>query len=228
MASSHGILKGLRPLSGVQGQSPCPAEQKEAINMSLKERFLRYVAIDTGSSEESGLHPSTEKQWELARMLEGELREMGAENVRLSDSCYVYAEIPANVENQPAIGLIAHMDTSPDASGADIKTKIVEYTGEDICLNEEKGIFLKQSKYPGLAQHIGKHPAEHFVTRTVAQKFARVGNHPRAVIYQIHTAKIFQLALHADGVVDVQLVQQVIHPHLLGESVGAICRTALL
>lgn len=81
--------------------------------MNVKERFLNYVVIDSGSSETSGTHPSTEKQWDMARLLETELKEMGAENVRISPTCYVYAEIPANVPDQPAIGLIAHMDTAP-------------------------------------------------------------------------------------------------------------------
>ena len=69
---------------------------------------------------------------------------------------YVYGSIPGDPE-LPTIGLIAHMDTSPDASGAEIKTRIVEYTGEDICLNEEKGIFLSQKEYPNLMHHTGKH-----------------------------------------------------------------------
>ena len=99
--------------------------------MSLKERFLRYVAIDTGSSEESGQHPSTAKQWELAKLLEGELREMGAQNVRLSDTCYVYAEIPANVENQPVIGLIAHMDTAPAVATGPVHARSLVYQGGD-------------------------------------------------------------------------------------------------
>ena len=81
--------------------------------MNVKERFLNYVVIDSGSSETTGTHPSTEKQWDMARLLETELKEMGAENVRVSPTCYVYAEIPANVPDQPAIGLIAHMDTAP-------------------------------------------------------------------------------------------------------------------
>jgi len=121
--------------------------------MSLKERFLRYVAIDTGSSEESGLHPSTEKQWELAKLLESELREMGAANVRLSDTCYVYAEIPANVENQPAIGLIAHMDTAPAVATGPVKAKAIRYEGGDITL--DSGAVMQVSEYESLKRHIG-------------------------------------------------------------------------
>ena len=103
--------------------------------MSLKERFLRYVAIDTGSSEESGQHPSTGKQWELARLLEKELKEMGAADVRLSDTCYVYAQIPANTENQPAIGLIAHMDVVDCVPSAPMDASIIEnYDGGPLTL----------------------------------------------------------------------------------------------
>ncbi|MBR2924328.1 MAG: peptidase T [Clostridia bacterium] len=121
--------------------------------MSLKERFLRYVAIDTGSSEESGLHPSTEKQWELAKLLESELREMGAANVRLSDTCYVYAEIPANTDNQPVIGLIAHMDTAPAVATGPVKAKAIRYEGGDITL--DSGAVMQVSEYESLKRHIG-------------------------------------------------------------------------
>ena len=121
--------------------------------MSLKERFLRYVAIDTGSSEESGQHPSTAKQWELARLLERELKEMGASNVRLSDTCYVYAEIPANTENQPAIGLIAHMDTAPAVATGPVKAKAIQYEGGDITL--DSGAVMQVSEYESLKRHIG-------------------------------------------------------------------------
>ena len=121
--------------------------------MSLKERFLRYVAIDTGSSEVSGEHPSTAKQWELAKLLEGELREMGASNVRLSDKCYVYAEIPANVENQPAIGLIAHMDTAPAVATGPVNARVLVYEGGDIQL--QSGVVMKPSDYQSLNRHVG-------------------------------------------------------------------------
>ncbi|MBQ8149927.1 MAG: peptidase T [Clostridia bacterium] len=121
--------------------------------MSLKERFLRYVAIDTGSSEESGLHPSTDKQWELAKLLEGELREMGAQNVRLSDTCYVYAEIPANVENQPVIGLIAHMDTAPAVATGPVHARSLVYQGGDITL--DSGVIMRADENESLSRHIG-------------------------------------------------------------------------
>ena len=97
--------------------------------MKVLDRLISYVKVDTQSSEESGTHPSTEKQFVLARQLERELRELGAEDVRLSEHCYVYARIPSNLsaeENMhtPSLGLIAHMDTSPSASGKDVKPRV--------------------------------------------------------------------------------------------------------
>ena len=122
--------------------------------MNVKERFLNYAVIDSGSSETSGTHPSTERQWDMARLLEKELKEMGAENVRVSPTCYVYAEIPANVPDQPAIGLIAHMDTSPDASGEGVRPRIVNgYPGSDIHLNAE--VAIEESMFPALAHYVG-------------------------------------------------------------------------
>ncbi len=123
---------------------------------SVIDRFLRYVSYDTQSDETSQTFPSSEKQKVLAALLAGELKEMGVADARTDDYGYVYGTVPGDPE-LPAIGLIAHMDTSPDASGADIRTKIAEYTGEDICLNEEKGIYLRASDYPGLKRHVGKH-----------------------------------------------------------------------
>ncbi|MEG0741957.1 MAG: peptidase T [Clostridia bacterium] len=120
--------------------------------MTVKERFLRYVAIDSGSSEASGTHPSTAKQWDMARLLERELQEMGAQKVRVSEQCYVYAEIPANVENQPAIGLIAHMDTSPSVATGPVHARCVRYEGGDLEIGN--GALMKASEYESLARHI--------------------------------------------------------------------------
>ena len=120
------------------------------------ERFLKYVSFDTQSDEFSETCPSTDKQKVLGAALVEEMKAMGIADAFMDENGYVYGTVPGD-PSLPTIGLIAHMDTSPDASGADIKTKIVEYTGEDICLNEEKGIFLKASDYPGLKKHRGKH-----------------------------------------------------------------------
>lgn len=123
---------------------------------TVVERFLRYVSFDTQSDEASTTCPSTEKQKLLGAALVEEMLSMGIGDARMDEFGYVYGTIPGDPK-LPTIGLIAHMDTSPDASGADVKAKIVEYTGEDICLNEEKGIFLRQSDYPNLKNHVGKH-----------------------------------------------------------------------
>ena len=123
---------------------------------SVVERFLRYVSFDTQSDEESDTCPSTEKQKLLGSALVEEMRKMGISDARMDGSGYVYGTVPGDPE-LPTIGLIAHMDTAPDASGANVKARIVEYGGGDVCLNEEKGIFLREEDYPYLKNHVGKH-----------------------------------------------------------------------
>jgi len=122
------------------------------------EKFLRYVSYDTQSMDEQPQIPSTEKQRVLANALAEELRNMGAADVTVSPQSYVYGTIPATIEKKvPVLGLIAHMDTSPDASGKNVKPRIVEqYDGGDIVLNAEKHILLSPSDYPALNQHIGQ------------------------------------------------------------------------
>lgn len=123
---------------------------------NVQERFLRYVAFDTQSDESSETCPSTEKQRSLAMALVSEMQEMGIQDAHMDTNGYVYGTIPGDPK-LPTIGLIAHMDTAPDCSGADIKARIVEYQGGDVCLNEEKGIFLRESEYESLKNHHGKH-----------------------------------------------------------------------
>ena len=123
---------------------------------TVTERFLRYVSFDTQSDENSTTCPSTAKQKLLAAALVEEMKEMGIQDARMDEFGYVYGTVPGD-PSLPTIGLIAHMDTSPDASGADIRAKIVEYTGADVCLNEEKGIFLRERDYASLKNHHGKH-----------------------------------------------------------------------
>lgn len=120
------------------------------------ERFLRYVGFETTSDESSDTCPSTPKQKLLGRALVEEMKEIGIQDAQMDEYGYVYGSIPGDPE-LPAIGLIAHMDTSPDASGAQIHPRILEYTGEDLCLNGEREIYLRQSEYPALANHLGKH-----------------------------------------------------------------------
>ena len=123
---------------------------------SVTQRFLRYVSFDTKSDPNSDTCPSSAKQKLLGAALVEEMKAMGIEDARMDENGYVYGTVPGD-PRLPTVGLIAHMDTSPDASGADIRTKIVEYTGEDICLNQEKDIWLRTSDYPGLKHHMGKH-----------------------------------------------------------------------
>ena len=120
------------------------------------DRFLKYVSFDTKSDEESPSCPSTDKQKILGAALVEEMLSLGISDAHMDENGYIYGTVPGD-PSLPTIGLIAHMDTSPDCSGENVKARIVEYTGEDICLNEEKGIFLKKSEYPGLKEHIGKH-----------------------------------------------------------------------
>lgn len=123
--------------------------------MTVSERFLRYVSFDTQSDENSESCPSTEKQRLLGAALAEEMKSMGIANVRMDADGYVYGEVDG-VQGAPVIGLIAHMDTSPDCSGANIRPRIVEYSGGDILLNEEKQIYLRPSEFPRLHNAVGK------------------------------------------------------------------------
>ena len=122
------------------------------------ERFLRYATIDTQSQPECEQIPSTRKQFDLARLLKQELEQIGAANVRLSEHCYVYAEIPANIQKDvPAIGFVAHMDTSPDMSGSGVKPRIItDYDGGEIILNEEQNISMGPEQFESLRSMKGK------------------------------------------------------------------------
>ena len=122
------------------------------------DRFLRYVRIDTQSDPDSTSSPTTAGQFELARLLVAELKEIGLQDVDLSEHCIVTATLPANVEQgEPVLGLIAHMDTSPETSGADVHPQIVErYDGGDIILDAENGIVLSVDDFPELSNYIGQ------------------------------------------------------------------------
>lgn len=122
---------------------------------SVLERFLRYVKIDTQSAEDCEQVPSTKKQFDLAKILFDELKEIGAKNVRLSDNCYVYAEIPGNTD-AAAIGFIAHMDTSDAVSGENVKPRVIKnYDGGTVTLNEALGIRMTPAEYPDLINRKG-------------------------------------------------------------------------
>ena len=126
----------------------------------IVERFLKYVSFDTQSSEEAeGRCPSTEKQLRLAEYLVAELKEIGMQEVEMDAHGYVFATLPASegMEEVPVVGFIAHMDTSPDCSGADVKPRIIEnYDGTDIVLDEVEGIVTRVSQFPELLEHKGE------------------------------------------------------------------------
>ena len=123
----------------------------------LLDKFLRYISVDTQSDPESESQPSTQKQFNLLNMLLNELKAMGIE-ATIDEYGYVMATIPSNAgKNIPPIGFISHVDTSPDASGADIKPQIIRnYDGGDILLNKEKNLSLKVSEFPEMAQYKGQ------------------------------------------------------------------------
>lgn len=123
----------------------------------IRDRFLRYVAVDTMSNEDSETQPSAEKELNLLRMLRDELAGLGVETT-LDEWGYVMASIPSNVEEAvPAIGFIAHVDTSPDASGAAIKPQIIpDYDGSDVPLKGVPGLVLAVGDFPELLAHKGE------------------------------------------------------------------------
>lgn len=121
-------------------------------------RFLRYAQIDTQSDREGPGCPSTQKQFDLARLLVDELNAMGLTDVHLDEKCFVTATLPANVDRDvPAVGWIAHIDTSPDFSGTNVRPQIVEnYNGGDIVLNRDANVVLSPRDFPELKQYAGQ------------------------------------------------------------------------
>jgi tripeptide aminopeptidase len=120
------------------------------------ERFLRYVRYDTQSDPLSDTYPSTAKQLELLRLLADELRQLGLEDAAVDEHGYVFATLPANVERPvSAVGLIAHVDTSPDVSGAGVEPQVVPYEGERIALPGDPSVVLRAEDEPELANHVG-------------------------------------------------------------------------
>ncbi len=126
--------------------------------MKPYERFLKYVAFPTMSDEKSETVPSSQKQLILSRALADELTAMGLCDVELDDKGYLYATLPANVSTScPTVGLVAHVDTSDACADSPIAARVVEYTGGDICLNEQKGIYMTVADYPNLKNYEGQH-----------------------------------------------------------------------
>ena len=125
---------------------------------TVQSRFLRYVSFDTQSARESSTAPSTTKQLKLAEALVEELKSFGLENAHVGNGGVVYAEIPASkgCEACPSIGFIAHMDTSPDASGENVKPQILRYEGGDVVLNADKNIVFRAADFPEITKYAGE------------------------------------------------------------------------
>ena len=126
--------------------------------MDVLERFLHYVSFDTRSDDGSDTMPSTAKQKVLGAALATELSQMGLQNAHMDDKGYVYGWLSASAgcEGVPCMGLVAHMDTSPDLSGENIKPRIVDYQGGDIVLNEAQNIVMRAREFESLARYKGK------------------------------------------------------------------------
>jgi tripeptide aminopeptidase len=125
---------------------------------NVVERFIKYVKYDTKADEESTTTPSTPNQMVLAKDLVKELKELGISDVAVDENGYIMATLPANIDKDiPVIGFIAHMDTSPDMSGTNVKPQIIEnYDGGDIVLNKEENIILSPKDFPEIKEYIGK------------------------------------------------------------------------
>ena len=123
---------------------------------SMLQRFLKFVTFDTESCDDATTVPTTEGQFVFARFLEQELKAMGLSEVVLDEKGYLYATLPANTDKDlPVVGFIAHLDTSPDMSGKDVKPRVVSYTGGNIVLSAKDDIVLRVSDFPEVENYIG-------------------------------------------------------------------------
>src|SRR5262245_12298263 len=130
----------------------------QPFSSSAAARFLRYVTVDTQSDDQSTTYPSTDKQLTLLRQLAAELREVGVADAQIDQYGYVMATVPASPgkEQVPAIGFIAHVDTSPDVSGANVRPLVHKnYDGRDLVLPDEPGLVLREADNPELAEQRG-------------------------------------------------------------------------
>lgn len=130
----------------------------EDLMENLVERFLKYVRFNTQSDSETGTHPSTPSQTGFAGTLVTELEQIGLNDVRLSDTCYVTATLPSNTDaSSPVIGFIAHLDTSPDMTAENVNPQIIKnYTGDELVLNSEKNITMSPAEFPSLRNLTGQ------------------------------------------------------------------------
>ena len=124
----------------------------------ILQRFLSYTQYNTTSNPHSEEGPSTPEQMAYAKLLKAEFESVGIKDCKVTDHGIVYAWVPATdgLENAPALGLIAHMDTSPEASGEPAQWKVIDYQGGDITLNEEKNIILSLDRFPEVAKYAGQ------------------------------------------------------------------------
>mgnify|MGYP000034245506 CR=1 FL=1 len=150
--------------------------------MRAYERLLNYVRVYTTSDPESGTHPSAAREFDLAHQLVEELKALGVEDARVDEHCYVYGSLPATpgCEDKPALGLIAHMDTAPDASGENVNPILHEnYDGSDVTL-PATGMVMKVSAFPFLASMKGETLITTDGTTLLAPMTSRcVGDHDR-------------------------------------------------
>ena len=158
----------------------------EDIKRAVLERFLRYVQIDTQSDEDSELYPSTKKQFDLANLLEKELKEIGLEDVSVDEYGYVTATLPSNTDkNIPVIGFLAHMDTAPDMSGENVKPQVFEnYDGGDILISKESNVIISVKDFPEIKGYEGQ-------TIITASGDTLLGADDKAGIAEIMTAMEF-------------------------------------
>jgi tripeptide aminopeptidase len=159
------------------------------LKKSLLSRFLRYVKIDSQSSDTHQDYPSTKRQFDLANLLVAELLELGLKDATVDGTCYVTAIVPATQpDNGPIVGLMAHLDTSPELSGANVSPHIIErYEGGDIVVNERLGVVVRERENPDLKQAIGH-------TIVTADGTTLLGADDKAGIAAIMTAVEFLVA----------------------------------
>ena len=124
----------------------------------ITNRFIKYIKIDTESNPYNPAFPSSEKQWDLAKLLVEELEQIGMQDIDLDENCYIMATLPSNIDYEvPTIGFISHIDTSPDFTGKNVNPQVIDnYDGKDIVLNKEKNIILSPSYFDDLLQYKGQ------------------------------------------------------------------------
>lgn len=157
--------------------------------MRLLNRFLTYTKIYSTSDPESETTPSTERQWDIAKYIFQELKDLGLSDVSMDENGYIMAYVPSNIsEKEPTVGFIAHYDTSPDFNGKDVNPQIWEdYNGGDLVLNKETGFTLSSEKFPSLKKYVGK-------TLITTDGTSLLGADDKAGVAEIVTAAEYLLA----------------------------------